>query len=203
MSSFAILTNTGRNKEAASLATGVALNIVSLAWGDGDRIPAGGETSLLNEQGRKQVQAQGLVSGANNTAFFDILLDESEGPFVIREAGLFDADGDLIAIAKYDPVVNKPLNTVSALLRINIVFSDLENLILQVSSTNAFVPAERQINTGVGLLGGGDLSNDRIISADIATQSEALTGTSNAKLVTPLRLAQAILAANVDFHHSG
>lgn len=194
MSSFAILTNIGRNKEAAALATGNPLIITDFAWGDGDRIPAGGETTLLNEQGRKPVQAQGLVDGAANTAFFDALLDETEGPFVIREAGLFDDDGDLIAIAKYDPSVNKPLNTVSAVLRINIVFSDLENLVLQVNSTNAFVPAERQVIAGVGLKDGGALGQNVTINADIPTEVEAVAGVRNDALMTPMRVLQSINA---------
>ena len=155
MPSYAMLTNVGRNKEAAALANGVALEIAELAWGDGTRIPAGGETALENEQGRKPVAAQGVTAGAINTAYFEVLIAENEGPFVIREAGLFDVDGDMIAVAHYDPPVNKPLDTVSAHLRINVVFSDLENLVIQVDAATAFVPADREIIAGDGVIGGG------------------------------------------------
>lgn len=166
MSSYAILTNTGRNKEAAALANGSALNIAEIAWGDGDYAPSGGEIALENEIGRKPVQGQGTVDAALNTAFFEILLTEAEGPFVIHEAGLFDDAGDLIAIVKYDPPVNKPKDTVSALLRINVVFSDLENLIVQIDATTAFIPATRRVNTGDGLTGGGQLDQDLNLELD-------------------------------------
>ncbi|MBT2130125.1 phage tail protein [Aliiroseovarius lamellibrachiae] len=188
MSSYALMTNVGRNKEAAALANGTSLSISQIAWGDGDRSPSGGETALLNETGRKDVQGTGQVAEALNTAFFEILLDANEGPFVIREAGLFDVDGDLIAIAKYDPPVNKPKDTVSALLRIHVVFSDLENLILQVQSTDAYVPVERKVTAGAGLAGGGDLSGDRTVVVDFATQAEALAGVAATKVISPATL---------------
>ena len=51
----------------------------------------------------------------------------------------------------------------------------------------------RQLFTGTGLTGGGDLSANRTIAADLATQAEAEAGTSSAKLMTPQRTAQALL----------
>ncbi|WP_170433005.1 phage tail-collar fiber domain-containing protein [Ruegeria arenilitoris] len=176
MAQFAIMTQTGRNKEAAALAGGTALTITEIAWGDGTRLPGGNETALENEQGRKAVQGNGTVNGALNTAFFEILLDVAEGPFTIREAGLFDTDGDLIAVAHYDPPVNKPKDTVSALLRIHVLFSDLQNLVLQVQGTDAYVPTERQIIAGTGLQGGGDLSQDRTLSLDAAAALAEIAG---------------------------
>lgn len=192
MSSYALMTNVGRNKEAAALANGTSLSISQIAWGDGDRSPSGGETALLNETGRKDVQGTGQVAEALNTAFFEILLDANEGPFVIREAGLFDVDGELIAIAKYDPPINKPKDTVSALLRIHVVFSDLENLILQVQSTDAYVPVERKVTAGAGLAGGGDMSEDRELAVAFATTSEAIAATSTTKTMSPKRVKEAM-----------
>ena len=160
--SFTILTNIGRNKEAQAIAADAPINITHMAWGDGTRIPAGGETALENEVGRKAVMAKGITPESLNTVFFEILLAEDEGPFTIREVGLFDEDNDMIAIAKYDPPVNKPLDHVSATLRINVVFSNLENLIIQVDPSKSFVPASREIVAGHGLSGGGDLSENRV-----------------------------------------
>lgn len=179
MPSYSLLTTTGKNKEAAALANGTALSIAEIAFGDGDYAPTGGETALLNEIGRKPIHAQGLVDGAPSNAYFDILLDENDGPFTIREAGLFDPDGDMIAIAKFDPVINKPIpssgQSLSATLKFIVAFSDLENLILRLETSTAFVSALRQINTGDGLKGGGDLTEDRTLSLDIDGLS-AITG---------------------------
>ena len=66
-------------------------------------------------------------------------------------------------------------------------------------ATTAFVVGQnytkqtRQLFTGTGLTGGGDLSANRTIAADLATQAEAEAGTSSAKLMTPQRTAQALL----------
>lgn len=52
----------------------------------------------------------------------------------------------------------------------------------------------RVISAGTGMTGGGDLSADRSIAADIASQAEAEAGSSSSKLMTPQRVAQAIAA---------
>ena len=50
------------------------------------------------------------------------------------------------------------------------------------------------LTAGTGLTGGGDLSTNRTISAEIATQAEAEAGTVTDKLMTPQRTKQAIEA---------
>lgn len=173
MSSYAIMTNLGRNKEAANIASATALTITEIAWGDGTRIPAGGETTLENEQGRKAINGNGVLAEALNTAFFEIALSAAEGPFVIREAGLFDTDGDMIAIARFDPPVNKPQNSVTALIRMNVVFSDLENLVLTVEQDNTFVPA---IPRQEAIAGNDVLSADLLTLFDVSADTQKKVG---------------------------
>jgi hypothetical protein len=55
-------------------------------------------------------------------------------------------------------------------------------------------PSTRAVAAGTGMTGGGDLSADRTIAADIASQAEAEAGASSTKLMTPQRVAQAIAA---------
>ena len=50
----------------------------------------------------------------------------------------------------------------------------------------------RTVFAGAGLTGGGDLTANRTIAADLATQAEAEAGTSSTKLMTPERVAQAV-----------
>lgn len=52
----------------------------------------------------------------------------------------------------------------------------------------------RTISPGTGLTGGGDLTANRTLAADIASQVEAEAGASATKLMTPQRVAQAIAA---------
>jgi hypothetical protein len=57
----------------------------------------------------------------------------------------------------------------------------------QQTALTAKADVARQIATGAGLIGGGDLGANRTIAADIASQAEARAGSSNAKLITALR----------------
>lgn len=131
-SSFALMTNLGRAKEAAALANGEPIVITHIAIGDGMTVPSGGETSLYHEVARKTISGHGTVVGASNVAFFDCYLAAEEGPFTIREAGLYDDDGDLIAIARYDPPINKPVpasgQTVEGTIRLEVAFSNVANV---------------------------------------------------------------------------
>jgi hypothetical protein len=61
-----------------------------------------------------------------------------------------------------------------------------------LATTATSTPSSRTISAGTGLSGGGDLTANRTISADVASQAEAEAGTEAAKLMTPQRTAQAI-----------
>ena len=66
-------------------------------------------------------------------------------------------------------------------------------------ATTAYVIAQnytkqtRTISVGSGLTGGGNLTADRTIAADFASQAEAEAGTNSTKVMTPERTAQALL----------
>lgn len=134
--SFALLTNLGRAKEAAALANGTTVTVTHIAIGDGATVPSGGETALYHEVARKTIAGHGTVAGASNVAYFDIFLAAAEGPYTIREAGLYDADGDMIAIARYDPPINKPVpasgQTVEGTIRLEVAFSNVANVTIVV-----------------------------------------------------------------------
>ncbi len=134
--SFAMMTNLGRAKEAAALANAGTVTITHIAIGDGNTVPSGGETALYNEVARKTISGHGTVVGATDTAYFDCFLAAEDGPYTIREAGLIDDDGDLIAIARYDPPVSKPIpasgQTVEGTIRLEVQFSDIANVTIVV-----------------------------------------------------------------------
>lgn len=136
---FTLLTNKGRSKEAAALANNSSIQVSHIAIGDGATVPSGGETQLYHELARKPIFANGLVSGATDTAYFEIYLTADEGPYTIREAGLFDAEGDLLAIAHYDPPIAKPTpesgQTVEGTIRLQVQFSNTDNIVVKVDSS--------------------------------------------------------------------
>jgi len=144
--SFALMTNLGRAKEAAALANGTPIVITHIAIGDGTTVPSGGETALYNEVARKAISGHGTVVGAANTAYFDIFLAAADGPYTIREAGLYDSAGDLIAIARYDPPISKPVpssgQTVEGTVRLQVTFSNIANVTIVVDPAFT-VPLQR------------------------------------------------------------
>jgi hypothetical protein len=137
--SFALMTNVGRAKEAAALANATSIEVTHIAIGDGSTVPSGGETQLYHEVARKTISGHGTVSGAANVAYFDCYLAAGDGPYTIREAGLYDVEGDLIAIAHYDPPINKPVpesgQTVEGTVRLEVAFSDVANVTIVVDPT--------------------------------------------------------------------
>lgn len=140
--SFALMTTLGRAKEAAAIANAGTIEITHIAIGDGATVPSGGETELYNEVDRKAISGHGVVVGASNTAYFDIFLAADDGPYTITEAGLIDADGDLIAIARYNPAINKPTpdsgQTIEGTIRLEVAFSN-------ASVVNVIVAPEMQV----------------------------------------------------------
>lgn len=135
-SSFALMTTLGRAKEAAAFASGGTVEITHIAIGDGATVPSGGETALYKEVARKPIVGHGVVAGAANVAYFDCFLAAEDGPYTISEAGLFDSAGDLIAIARYDPPIAKPIpasgQTVEGTIRLEVAFSNVANITIVV-----------------------------------------------------------------------
>lgn len=134
--SFALMTNLGRAKEAAAFASATTVDITHIAIGDGATVPSGGETALYNQLALKTISGSGTVIGSDNVAYFDCFLEATEGPYTIREAGLYDVDGDLIAIAHYDPPINKPVpasgQTVEGTVRLEVAFSNVANITISI-----------------------------------------------------------------------
>jgi hypothetical protein len=108
---FSLVTNQGLIKEAASNEPGgTAIDLTEMAVGDSNGTyydPDGSETALANEVHR--VTLTHVVVDENNTnqLIVEAVLDETIGPFYIREVGIFDSNGDLFAIGKY-PETFKP-----------------------------------------------------------------------------------------------
>lgn len=202
----AIVTKIGSNKilDAMDPNSTASIVVTHMAIGDGLTVHSGGETELYNETFRKPLSRGGVVSGANNTVYFDLDLSAQEGPFTIREVGAFDEDGDLIAVAHYNPAIEKTLpesgQSQSGTLRINVVVADAGVILFDIDNT-AFVQNDRRIDTDEesGLIGGGDFSQDRTHSihqasevqrgtSKIATLEQALLGISPDTMITPATL---------------
>lgn len=99
---FALLTHLGAAKLSNMAALGEKLEITSLAVGDGGGVsptPNQAQTKLINEVRRAQLNSLSVDKNNDSQIIAEQIIPESAGGWWIREIGLFDADGDLIAIA--------------------------------------------------------------------------------------------------------
>lgn len=107
---FAILTNQGAALLANATALGTKLDITQMAVGDGNGtlpVPDAAQTKLVNQ---KRIAPLNMLSvDANNASqiIAEQVIPENEGGFWIREIGLYDSNGILIAVANC-PETYKP-----------------------------------------------------------------------------------------------
>lgn len=108
---YAILTNQGAAKLAAATALGTQIHITQMAVGDGNGslpTPDATQTQLLNQKRIGAVNTLTVDAANANQIIAEQVIPENEGGYWIREMGLFDDDGVLIAIANC-PETYKPL----------------------------------------------------------------------------------------------
>jgi len=107
---FALLTNQGAAKLANAAALGSKVNIASMGVGDGGGTlptPDAAQTKLIGEKRRAQLNSLTVDAANSSQIIAEQIIPESEGGFWIREIGLYDADGVLIAVANC-PETYKP-----------------------------------------------------------------------------------------------
>jgi len=110
MEFFTLLTDVGKSKIAAAQMAGEAVQLTQMAIGDGNGsyyTPTEAQTSLVNEVWRGALNELSLTPENAHWLVAELIIPASVGGFSIREAGVFDIDGDLISIGKY-PVTYKP-----------------------------------------------------------------------------------------------
>lgn len=107
---FALLTNLGAAKLANAAALGTPLQITHMAVGDGGGVlptPNPAQTQLLGEKRRAALNSLSIDAANSSQIIAEQVIPETEGGWWIREIGLLDKDGVLIAIANC-PETYKP-----------------------------------------------------------------------------------------------
>ncbi|MCA5919226.1 phage tail protein [Pectobacterium brasiliense] len=130
---FALLTNIGAAKLANATALGSRLSITRMAVGDGGGVlptPNPAQTTLIGEKRRAALNTLSVDPKNPSQIIAEQVIPENEGGWWIREIGLFDDDGNLIAIANCPETYKPQLQEGSG--RIQTV-----RMILIVSSTDA------------------------------------------------------------------
>lgn len=108
---FAILTKVGEAKQANANALGLPWRITHMGVGDAngtDSPPDRLQTSLINERRRAPLNRLDIDPTDSSVIVAEQVIPADIGGWWIREIGLYDEDGDLIAIANCPPSY-KPL----------------------------------------------------------------------------------------------
>lgn len=131
---FTILTATGRNKLAAATATGTALTLTQMAVGDGDNgayySPTEAQTTLKHEVWRGAINHLAVDANNPNWIVAELVIPDNVGGFYIREVGLFDSTGAMIAVGKF-PESYKPTLAAGSNKQLYV------RMILEVANTSA------------------------------------------------------------------
>lgn len=141
---YAILTNVGAAKQANADALGVPWTFTHMAVGDGNPtglenpphpMPVATQTALLNEWRRAPLNQ--LKVDPNNAAVIiaEQIIPADEGGKWIREIALFDAAGDMVAVANCPPTFKPLLSQGSGrtqVVRLNLLVSSSSNVQLKI-----------------------------------------------------------------------
>lgn len=107
----ALLTDQGKALLANAAATGQKLEITQMAVGDGGGAatrPSESQTRLVNEKRRAALNSLQVDANSSNQVIAEQVIPEDTGGWWIRELGLYDKNGVLVAVAN-TPDTYKPL----------------------------------------------------------------------------------------------
>lgn len=207
---MAMLTAVGEAKLANATALGVNLNITQLGVGDAngaEPMPSRTQTALINE--RRRAPLNQLSIDPNNSAIIiaEQVIPEDIGGWWIREIGLYDEAGDLVAVSNCPPTFKPELAQGSGrtqVVRLNILVSSTQNIQLKIDpsvvlATRKYVDdltvRAAQVDAETGTDNSKTMTALRVwqaITKRLSSQAQAEAGTDNATAMTPLRVWQAI-----------
>ncbi|ENU8217607.1 phage tail protein, partial [Salmonella enterica] len=135
---FALLTNIGAAKLANATALGSQVEITQMAVGDGNGAlptPNPAQTALTHELRRAQLNMLTIDPVNTNQIIAEQVIPEDVGGWWIREIGLFDKDGDMIAVANcaetYKPQLQEGSGRVQV-IRVILIVSSTEAVTLKI-----------------------------------------------------------------------
>lgn len=135
---YALLTNVGAAKLANATALGEQVEITQMAVGDGNGAlptPNPAQTALVHEQRRAPLNTLTIDPVNTNQIIAEQVIPEDVGGWWIREIGLYDSAGDLIAIANcaetYKPLLQEGSGRVQV-IRVILIVSSTQAVTLKI-----------------------------------------------------------------------
>ncbi|EIY4385998.1 TPA: phage tail protein, partial [Escherichia coli] len=135
---YTLLTDIGAAKLASAAALGVPLKITHMAVGDGGGVlptPDSKQTALVNEKRRAALNMLYIDPQNSSQIITEQVIPENEGGWWIREVGLFDESGALIAVGNcpesYKPQLAEGSGRTQT-VRMVLITSSTDNITLKI-----------------------------------------------------------------------
>ena len=148
MAFFTILTTIGQAKIANAVALGQQIQLTEMALGDGNgnpTTPNQGQTALVREVYREQLNQLSVDDANPNYVIAELVVPSTEGGWTVREVGLYDVDGDLLAVGNF-PDTYKPMLSEGASrdLVVRVIIEVSNASVVQLKIDPSIVLASRQ-----------------------------------------------------------
>lgn len=144
----AVLTKIGAAKIAAATAGGTKINLTQMAVGDGGGTlptPDPAQTKLINEKHRAALNKVIVDPKHKNYLVAELVIPPEIGGFWMRELGLYDEVGDLIAVSNmaesYKPLLSEGSGRAQT-LRMVVIVSDMDTVNLLIDSSTVLATQE-------------------------------------------------------------
>lgn len=135
---YTLLTDIGAAKLASAAALGVPLKITKMAVGDGGGVlptPSAQQTALIAEKRRADLNMLYIDPQNSSQIIAEQVIPETEGGWWIREVGLFDETGALIAVGNcpesYKPQLAEGSGRTQT-VRMVLITSSTDNITLKI-----------------------------------------------------------------------
>lgn len=149
---LSLITETGAERLAKAAIDGGKVGFTTMAIGDGNGsvpVPDKNQKALVNEVFRSQLNSLKVQNAEKNIISAEMIIPPEAGGFTIREAALFDDDGECLAVASV-PETYKPLLAEGSgrftILRIWIAVNSADSVELIVDSGMVLATVEDVIN---------------------------------------------------------
>ncbi|UYV41555.1 phage tail protein [Providencia rettgeri] len=157
MKYFALLTKLGENLLAQATALGTKLELTHMAVGDGGGslpTPDTNQTKLIAEKRRAAINTLFIDDKNKNQIIAEQIIPEQDGGWWIREIGLFDKAGNLIAVANcpetYKPQIAEGSGRTQS-IRMVLIVSHTESVTLKIDPSVVLATRE-YVNTEITVL---------------------------------------------------
>lgn len=169
---FTILTDIGLAKVTNAIALGQTVSLTEMAVGDGNgnpTTPTQDQTGLLREQYRTSINLLNVDDQNPNYIISEMVIPVDVGGWTVHEVGVFDDQGDMIAVANF-PATYKPVLAEGSSRDLVV------RIIIEVANAEA---VELKTDPAI-ILASRSWVIDNFMQADGGTTGQLLRKTSNA-----------------------